>query len=197
MKHLSHKSQKRRKALKAAGVTLGAVALFGAGGLTVWASSGGNPITFVDNTAKLISISQKADALAKKEQEEKAALASANTDKGNLSQQVSTLQSQLQTAQANQKQAGDPTKAQLDTANANTRTAQDKADAWKAATEAAANQNGWEAQNADDVDKQLDAALTAAGTTSAAGTDKVRHHSNNGNTDAKLTNDAVTAAANK
>lgn len=190
MKHNS----KRKKALKAAGVTLGAAALFGTGALTAFALSSTPVAQFVDITAKLISISQKADALAKKEQEEKAALTSANTDKANLQSRITTLEGQLTTAQANAKQAGDPTAAQYRAATAAQATADSKATAWQSATRAAANENGWEAKNADDVDKQLDAALTTAGTTKAAGTDHVRHHDNNGNTDAKLTNDAIAAA---
>ncbi|MFK4901425.1 hypothetical protein ACI1UM_10695 [Lactococcus petauri] len=149
---------------------------------------------FADITAKLISISQKADALAKKEQEEKAALASANTDKANLQSRISTLEGQLTTAQANQKQAGDPTAAQYSAATAAKTAADSKATAWQSATMAAQRENAWEAKNADDVDKQLDAALTNASTTKAAGTDYVKHHDNNGNTDAKLTNDAIADA---
>lgn len=171
---MTHKSLKRRKAIKTAAFTLGAVVLFSAGGLTAWAAAGAIFPQFADVSGKLDDISKKASALANQEAADRTTIAAKET-------QIQTLQSQITTLQGNQRQAGDPTAQDLSNANTARDAATQKASDWRTVATAAQRMNADDAYHADEVSAQLTAALTAANHTMDTNSDTSKLTENNPN----------------
>lgn len=165
MKHNS----KRKKALKAAGVSLGAAALFGTGALTAFALSLGTTQVgdFLDNNAKLVSISQKVDALSKKEAAERSQIATLTQDKADLQTQLNSANSSLQA------KASSVPKATLDAAVSNHDNMEQVAIQGRMALMQARTQNTADNGAEAELEAQLDAALTASGASASSGTSKI------------------------